>query len=593
MKRNAAFWSRHRSLVPAALGVLALGTSTVILADDADWMQENLHRFRNNDLTMLSYPASHDAGMYQQDLDRFEIGVDNLHASLSISGPLVPDDSWGFSQTGIIEAGDLLDIFDGLMGFVRAIDHQCIVVPGVIEVCTTFGIEDAVWGWVKPYHDLATQKPRDLSITQNLDLYGQLANGIRRFDLRPKELGGTLYIHHSQGGIQGVGKDVSKDWSLDIPVPCVPVPIVGGCVPGTDRSYHLGKVEFSAGGAVRSVSATGPSVDEVLADVRRFMEEGHRELVMLRFGNYWAGWQGNEFNATDYQRLVDRIEAELGPWLLTPDMLPAGNGLDAGERLLAARLPQLIGSQGQVIVTLGEGPFVFTDPDRGLWPGDVLATSGTYSNSATLVTMREDQRKRWYDATGPRFALWWTLTCQGFDCSVRDLAGEANPALPAFVDSLSIPNANGNNINEIWVDFSEETAATAIAIGLNPVAATIDVKPGNDRNAINTGLEGVVWVAVLGDQDSIGDALQVDVASVRFGPGAATPDRYRAADVNHDGLSDLLLRFRMPEVGLACGDTEVRLTGRLHTAQRFIGVDSITGVGCRAVPHKAAGKSSR
>lgn len=566
----------------ALLSLTLLPMSTT-LADDANWMRDNLYRLRNNDLTMLSYPASHDAGMYKNNIDRFEIGVEDLHAHVSMSGPLVPDVSWGFSETGILEAGELLAIFDQLMGVVRDIDTQCIDIPEVIKVCTKFGLEDAVWEWVKPYYELATQRPDDLSITQNLDLYGQLSSGIRRFDLRPKELGGELYIHHSQAGITDFEQSKSGEWSLDIPVPCVPVPVVGGCVPGTDQSYRLGTFAFDAGGAVRSVSATGPSVAEVLSDVRQFMEEGHHELVMLRFGSYWAGWQGNEFNATDYEHLVNRIEAELGPWLLTPGRLPAAGGLDAGETLLAARLPQLIGNQGQVIVTLGDAPFVFTDPDRGLWPGSVLATSGTYSNSDTLATMREDQRTLWYGATGRRFALWWTLTCQGFDCSVRALAAKANPELPAFVGSLTIPNGNGNNVNEIWVDFAEETAATQIAIGLNPIAATIDVKPGNDGNSINPRLEGVIWVAIFSDGESLGDALQIDLSTVRFGTLGAAPDLQRVADLNRDGLSDLLLRFRMPESGLKCGDTEAMLTGRTYTSQRFVGIDSVTTVGCQRV----------
>jgi len=564
------------------LSLTLLPVSTT-LADDANWMRDNLYRFRNNDLTALSIPASHDAGMYKHDIDRFEIGVEDLHAHVSLSGPLVPDYSWGFSETGILEAGELLAIFDQLMGIVRDIDTQCIDIPGVIEVCTTFGLEDAVWEWVKPYYDLATQKPGDLSITQNLNLYGQLASGVRRFDLRPKELGGHLYIHHSQAGIKDFEQNQSGEWPLDIPVPCVPVPIVGGCVPGTGESYHLGKFSFDAGGAVRSVSATGPSVDEVLADVRRFMADDHRELVILSFGAYWAGWQGNEFNGADYAKLVAAIESQLQPWLLTTSMLPSAKGLSAKERLMAARLPDLIADQGRVIVTLGSGPFVFTDPDRGLWPADAGSAYGGYANSDDLDTMRDDQRDKWYESSEDRFGLWWTLTCQDFDCSVRALGAKANPELPAFVGSLTIPNGNGNNVNEIWVDFPEETAATQIAIGLNPIAATIDVKPGNNSNSINPRLEGVIWVAIFSDGGSLGDALQIDLSTVRFGTLGGAPDLHRVADLNRDGLSDLLLRFRMPESGLTCGDTEAMLTGRTYTSQRFVGIDSITTVGCPRV----------
>lgn len=579
---NTSANGRAKFLIIGLLSSLSLLLSALACADDASWMEDNLYRFRNNDLAMLSIPASHDAGMYKQDLDRLEVGVENLHANFSMSGPLLPSRSWGFSETGILEAGELLALFDELMAIVRDVDMQCINIPGVLEVCTRVGLEDAVWGWVKPYYELATETPEKLSITQNLDLYGQLASGVRRFDLRPKELGGELYIHHSQAGIEDVGKTVQLAWSPSIYVPCVGA--LGLCVPGTGESYELGTFSFGAGGEVRSVSSTGPSVNEVLDDVQQYME-GHRELVILNFGAYWAGWQGAEFNSGDYDMLIAKIEQRLGPWLLTPDMLPAIDGLSPEERLNAALLPDLIGPEGRVIIILADGPaFAFTQPDRGLWPaGAISAEGGGYSNSDDFETMREDQRKNWYDSTAERFDLWWTLTCQpgAFDCSVRDLAAVANPELSAFVDSLAIPNANGNNINEIWVDFAEETAATRIAIGLNPLAATIDIKPGNARNTINPRLKGVVWVAVLSDHETIDDPMQIDLSSVRFGPRGAQPDRFKASDLNRDGVADLLLRFRMPDTGLACGDTAVTLAGRTIPGQRFIGIDSIATAGCR------------
>ena len=577
---NTSANGRAKFLIIGLLSFLSLLLSAQVYADDASWMEDNLYRFRNNDLTMLSIPASHDAGMYKQDLDRLEVGVENLHANFSMSGPLLPSRSWGFSETGILEAGELLALFDELMAIVRDVDMQCINIPGVLEVCTRVGLEEAVWGWVKPYYELATETPEKLSITQNLDLYGQLANGVRRFDLRPKELGGELYIHHSQAGIEDVGKTVQLAWSPSIYVPCVGA--LGFCVPGTGESYELGTFSFGAGGAVRSVSSTGPSVNEVLDDVQQYME-GHRELVILNFGAYWAGWQGAEFNSGDYDMLIAKIEQRLGPWLLTPDMLPAIAGLSPEERLNAALLPDLIGPEGRVIISLADGPaFAFTQPDRGLWPAGAVSAEGRYANSDDLETMRDDQRDRWYGAIAERFGLWWTLTCQpgAFDCSVRDLAAVANPELSAFVESLAIPNANGNNINEIWVDFAEETAATRIAIGLNPLAATIDIKPGNTRNTINPRLKGVVWVAILSDHETIDDPMQIDLSSVRFGPRGAQPDRFKASDLNRDGVADLLLRFRMPDTGLACGDTAVTLAGRTIPGQRFIGIDSIATAGC-------------
>ncbi len=504
--------------------VAALPIPISAVADDSTWMEDNLYRFRNNDLTTLSIPASHDAGMYRHDIDKLEIGVENLRAQLSLSGPLVPDVSFGFSETGVIEAGDLLALFDALMRVAHEVDKQCITIPLILEVCTTFGIEETVWNWVSEYYEFATGKPGDLSITQNLDLYGQLSSGARRFDLRPKKQGGALYIHHSDANIKGVGGALEYELPLGIDVPCVDrLWPLSGCVTGTDRYYEIGTFEFLGGGEIKSVSATGPSISEVLTDVRRFMEEGRREFVILNFSAYWKGYRGKGFDENDYDDLIQAIDTNLAPWLLTEEVLAKGGNLDVNQRLLNARLPDLIGQHGHVLANFEVAPgypFVYTDPGTGLWPADAVSGYGGYSNKDNLEAMVNDQRTNWNNADSDRFELWWTLTCQpgNLDCAVRDLAVEANPELPDFIDSLAIPNANGNNINEIWVDFLEETAATEIAIRLNPIAATIDIKPGNNRNIVNPRLKGGIWVAILADPEGLTDLLQIDLPTITFGP---------------------------------------------------------------------------
>ena len=107
----------------------------------------------------------------------------------------------------------------------------------------------------------------------------------------------------------------------------------------------------------------------------------------------------------------------------------------------------------------------------------------------------------------------------------------------------------------------------------------IDVRPGNLGNDINPRSRGRFWVAVLSDSEF--DALQVDPATVALGPGEASPDRYRVKDVNRDRLPDLMLRFRTPEVGLHCGDTEVELTGETYAGDSVIGTDKVKTVGCK------------
>ncbi len=113
---------------------------------------------------------------------------------------------------------------------------------------------------------------------------------------------------------------------------------------------------------------------------------------------------------------------------------------------------------------------------------------------------------------------------------------------------------------------------------LDPVAVDIDVKPGNSRNQIHPGKKGRFWVAVLSDKTF--DALQLDPGTVELGPGGALPDTYRVKDADKDGIPDLLVRYRVPDVGISCGDIELELIGETHAGQRVAGMDRVQTVGC-------------
>ncbi len=111
---------------------------------------------------------------------------------------------------------------------------------------------------------------------------------------------------------------------------------------------------------------------------------------------------------------------------------------------------------------------------------------------------------------------------------------------------------------------------------LASLGVTIDIKPRNKHNKIRPQSRGYIWVAVLSDSEF--DPLQVDISTVRFGPEGATANRHRVRDVNRDGLADLLLRFKIRDTGIACGDTEATLTGEAYDGQSLSGTDSIKTV---------------
>jgi hypothetical protein len=112
---------------------------------------------------------------------------------------------------------------------------------------------------------------------------------------------------------------------------------------------------------------------------------------------------------------------------------------------------------------------------------------------------------------------------------------------------------------------------------------SIDIKPSNERNVINPRAKGSIWVAVLSDtepESPFDPSSLVDIPTVALGPDGAKATRYIVKDINKDGLGDLLLRFKMPQTGISCGDIEAKLTGETFGGQSFSGKDSIKTVGC-------------
>ncbi|MEX2529182.1 MAG: hypothetical protein WD960_00280 [Gemmatimonadota bacterium] len=112
------------------------------------------------------------------------------------------------------------------------------------------------------------------------------------------------------------------------------------------------------------------------------------------------------------------------------------------------------------------------------------------------------------------------------------------------------------------------------------------------QGAINPASRGVIPVAVYSSTDF--DAADIDPATVRFGRGEAAPmdDRLRVADLDDDGLADLLLHFPTPDVGLRCGDVEATLSGETLGGGPFEAVAQVR-VLCLRDSGRAAGPRGR
>jgi hypothetical protein len=110
-------------------------------------------------------------------------------------------------------------------------------------------------------------------------------------------------------------------------------------------------------------------------------------------------------------------------------------------------------------------------------------------------------------------------------------------------------------------------------------AVGIDIKPGSDPNSINPSLSGDLPVALLGSDGF--DVADVDVTTLAFGPGGASPDHSQGPhfdDSNGDGLTDLIAHFRVEDTGIQFGVTEACLIGETLEGEPIEGCDAVRTV---------------
>ncbi|MCC5612663.1 hypothetical protein LC612_39725 [Nostoc sp. CHAB 5834] len=258
--------------------------------------------------------------------------------------------------------------------------------------------------------------PASLKKTQDLSIYGQLTDGIRYFDLRPKWNNGKLYIHHD--------------------------------------------------------SIIGPLLQDVLNDVQRFMKEGNKELVILKFSHY------DNFSDSAYNQMVQEVKDMIGNWLYY--------SLPQGKRLTDIPLENYIANKGVVLVVCDEqypinnksdGIYIYRD-----WSSDDpeigdLRVFDQYSNTMSYSTMEEDQFKKFEQYGGncekspnvscDLFLLSWTLTPP---TNVCDFSKDANRNLGSAITELKIPNQYGYIINIVYVDYVEYARVTDVCLNLNGIA---------------------------------------------------------------------------------------------------------------------------
>ena len=124
----------------------------------------------------------------------------------------------------------------------------------------------------------------------------------------------------------------------------------------------------------------------------------------------------------------------------------------------------------------------------------------------------------------------------------------------------------------------------------------MDIDPFNSTNTIRPNDDYNVTVALLGMRVADGDAVDVtpgsgqaddiDVATLSFGPaGTGNNGTPIISDVNGDSYDDLLVTFNVYDAGIACGDTELEMTGEKISGIPVEATDSIVTEDCETGCH--------
>lgn len=100
----------------------------------------------------------------------------------------------------------------------------------------------------------------------------------------------------------------------------------------------------------------------------------------------------------------------------------------------------------------------------------------------------------------------------------------------------------------------------------------IDIKPGDPNNNVNLNARSLrVGLISTGSLD----ARTVVIDTVTFGPSNAKVIGSAIRDLDSDGDLDMILKFRVTETGIECGQTNATLTGETSSGLLIFGTDDL------------------
>ncbi|HWW60195.1 MAG TPA: hypothetical protein VN181_02405, partial [Thermoanaerobaculia bacterium] len=226
----------------------------------------------------------------------------------------------------------------------------------------------------------------------------------------------------------------------------------------------------------------GPSLADVLQQVRDFCNEGHRELFTLMFSHFEDF--GDPASSTVYDQFTKEVNDAIGTWMY--------KSKPANTRLADITLDTYINNRTSILVVVDDS-YPVDYPEAGFWvfrnSESCTAVEGElrvfdqFASDANYEDVKEDQLAKYtaYDGTcipnddcNPKpatcpcdlFLLSWTCTSP-FGVGVWQASKNVNRHLGDFLSTLAIPNAHGRIPNILYVDYGEFARVTDVTLFAN------------------------------------------------------------------------------------------------------------------------------
>ena len=198
-------------------------------------------------------------------------------------------------------------------------------------------------------------------------------------------------------------------------------------------------------------------------------------------------------------------------------------------------------------------------------------------NSTTNIS--NTSHNNWYPQIQGSSVVWWGDDGGG-DTEIFFYDGNTGVTTQMTDNSYNDDQANVYGSNVVWTG-REDIWHPQIFLatpGPEPTIIGIDIRPGSDQNPVNLKSNGVLPVAILGDDDF--DVYDIDLLSLSL--DGATPKQQGNGenvgsfeDINGDDLIDLLLHFDLGELDVDGSFTELTLDGLLNDGTVLMGTDSV------------------